>query len=307
MLKKIAVLHMLCLMTLVLAALGGEACAADYVVQSQPLYALDTQDKVNTESKPLVGSEFTHTEDWFMTTSAAELNKCISEGWVSRGIACYTAPAQVPGSVPLYRMYNTALRDHIYTSKLEEFKALQQLFYKPEGIVGYVFPKGNPVPGTVPLHRIRKTSGGSYHRYSLSPTISGSETYEGIECHVWPRAQAVVSLEIIRPQANEEIKGLSTYDISWKTSLKGGYIALYYSTDAGNTWKQIAYGLENTGFTKWKVPNANTLHGRLKILWNDNLFAPTTKLAETSSRYDFRIKQATLQKQSIPSAVKKMN
>jgi hypothetical protein len=299
-LKKISSLFWMCVMTLVTVLLNTTAYAADYAVYSQPLYALDTQNELDTNA-------FTITADWFMTTSVAEMNNAVSEGWDSRGIACYTSPAQIPGTVPLYRIYNIALRDHIFTSNVQEYNTLQKVFYKPEGIVGYVFPKNNQAPGTVPLYRFFAGGKHSYHRYSLSPTKVGDENYEGIECYVWPKGQAVVSLQITRPQMNEELKGFGMYDISWNASIKGGYIALNYSTDAGNTWKPIEYGLENKGFAKWRVPNINTQHGRIKITWTDNLFGETNMLAETISHYDFRIKQTNLQAQSIAKAIQKLN
>lgn len=188
--RRIYFSYLVCLMTLVLMALHAPAFAADRTIYSKPLYALDVQNSFS--------DQFTYTADWFMTTSVEEMQKAHSEGWVTRGVACYTSPVRFSGTVPLYRIYNPTLRDHVYTSNSQESTALQRVFYVPEGIVGYVFPKNSPGPGTVPLHRFYAGGSYSYHRYSLSSAkVMKDEKYEGVECYVWPQGQAIGSLPLL--------------------------------------------------------------------------------------------------------------
>lgn len=301
--RRVYFLCLMSLLILVAAGLSQEAYGADYAVYSKPLYGADVQNDPDASS-----STFTMTVDWFMTASAGELNNAISNGWVSRGVVCYTSPAQVPGTIPLYRLYNPSLTDHVYTTNPQEYNVLQSVFYVPEGIVGYVFPKTSPVPGAVPLHRFYAGSSHAYHRYSLNPAKTmQTENYEGVECYVWPQGQAVVTLDITRPTYGMQLNGLSTIDISWNRSTNGGYIALHYSTDAGNTWIPIGYGYENTGFAKWRVPNVDTDHARVKATWTDNLFGETTVLASAASHYDFKIRRTVLQQSAAAQAVPKFN
>lgn len=295
------VLLVICIVVLIGLKFQPSAYAEDYFVKSIPLYALEQWEDVDAAS-------FGGILDWFMTTSVAEMNNATTNGWKSKGIACYTSPVQITGTVPLYRMYNSTLADHFYPSNSMEWNNYRKLFYVPEGIVGYVFPKNTNIPGTVPLYRFYISGSASYHRYSTKPeTQNTNESYQGIECYVWPSEKTIVSMSLTAPQQNEELKGMSDYNITWNSSVKGGYVSLHYSTDAGNTWTPIEYGLLNKGFTKWRVPNVNTQLGRIQIVWRDNLFGESNVLAKVESPFNFRIKKITLKPGAKPIVSSQMD
>ena len=45
------------------------------------------------------------------------------------------------GGIPMYRLWNPELNDHLYTcEKLEKEVALAERGYRDEGVVGYVYP-----------------------------------------------------------------------------------------------------------------------------------------------------------------------
>lgn len=296
--RMFAVLCVFCVMILVGLDFQTAANAADYLAKSVPVYRLKSFMLVD-------GGPFGGQNDSVMMTSVAEMNNALQNGWKSDGIACWTSPAQIPGTVPLYRMYKPSASDHFYVSTKSERDSAVGLGYSQEGIVGYVYPKNinPPVPGTVPLYRFYSGGQFTYHRYSLDPQGAG---YEGIECYVWPSEKGVVSMSLTSPRAYEELKGLSEYSIAWNSSVKGGYVALYYSTDSGNNWTQITSGVTNTGIAKWKVPNVDTQRGRIRIVWTDNLYGTSNLLARVESPYDFKIKRTTLMPSSKPpTAIKR--
>jgi hypothetical protein len=268
--------------------LSSPAGAYNYFLESVPLYQLDIQNELDTNA-------FTYTDNWFMTVSVAEMTYAVANGWDNKGIACYVSPAQIPGSVALMRLHNPDSTDHLYTTSWAERQNAIAIGFLYEGIVGYVFPANASVPGTVPLHRFYVGGDACYHFYSTNAAAGGGSSYEGIACHVWSSKKQLVSMTITAPKAGEEVKGLSKYDVSWTSSLPGGYVFLNYSTDAGNSWKLIDSGLENKGFAPWRVPNLDTIHARVQIVWTDNLFGATNVLARVESPSDFKIKKSTLQ------------
>lgn len=94
------------------------------------------------------------------TTNPDEYAALATIGWRQEGPSHYVpaGPAQVGGvtAVPLYRLYDRTSEDglHIWTSDATEYAMLSRHGWVPEGVDGYVFPQ--PVPGTVPLHRLHK-------------------------------------------------------------------------------------------------------------------------------------------------------
>ena len=65
---------------------------------------------------------------------------------------------------------------------------------------------------------------------------------------------------VIKPNGGEEIPGASVYDIKW-TVTKGTYdlapnpITIWYSTNNGGSWADIATNEANDGRYSWNVPN----------------------------------------------------
>ena len=277
------------LVVLLLTIAGGlqfssPVAAYDYALESVPVYQLDVPDDQDPDT-------FSCTADWFLTTSVAEMSQAVSNGWDSRGIGFYVSPAQIPGTLALYRLYYPDSSDHLYTTSWAERQSAIATGFSPEGALGYVFPADASVPGTVPLHRFYSDDPCSLHMYFTDATAGAGAAYEGVACYVWPAKQQIANLTITAPTAGEELKGLTAYDVSWKSSMPGGYISLSYSSDAGNSWTLIDCGLENKGFTKWRVPDTATTHARIQIVWTDAIFGQTNVLARAESQSDFKIKK----------------
>jgi hypothetical protein len=99
---------------------------------------------------------------------------------------------QAPGTVPLYRLYNSVLTDSFYTTDtVERSTAISTLGYSDQGITGYVY--SSQQPGTVPLYRLFIRHPEWDHFYTTSLTeknevlsyYSGSVTDEGIACYIY--------------------------------------------------------------------------------------------------------------------------
>ena len=67
---------------------------------------------------------------------------------------------------------------------------------------------------------------------------------------------------VVKPNGGEEIPGDSIYDIKWSVT-KGTYdlaanpITIWYSTNNGGSWTQVATNEPNDGRYSWNVPNIN--------------------------------------------------
>jgi hypothetical protein len=88
----------------------------------------------------------------FLTTVKTEGDAFVANGWREEGICCRILATPSPGSVVLFRRYNDASRDHLYTTNAAE---------KPDGFVdeiipGLVYPA--PRSGAVPLFRLFRIS-----------------------------------------------------------------------------------------------------------------------------------------------------
>ena len=77
-------------------------------------------------------------EDHLYTTSNSEL---LPGGCWREGTAFYVGISQLPGHVPLYRLYDEEGGDHFYCiSSSEKEQAIELLGFRDEGILGYVLP-----------------------------------------------------------------------------------------------------------------------------------------------------------------------
>jgi Repeat of unknown function (DUF5648) len=95
------------------------------------------------------------TEVW--TASDAERAACIFNlGLDLRPDSAFIFDALQPqpaGTVPLYRVYNAGMNDHVYLTPISfRQQFLTEWGYTDEGIAGYVFDKTSPQPGTVAFH-----------------------------------------------------------------------------------------------------------------------------------------------------------
>ena len=73
------------------------------------------------------------------TTSTAERDALIRQGFNSEGIAGYVSSSPQPGLVPLYRLYSPGVGKHLFTiSTAERDSGVGG--YKTEAIAAYVAP-----------------------------------------------------------------------------------------------------------------------------------------------------------------------
>jgi len=240
--------------------------------------------------------------DAVVTSSLEEKIALETQGWKTNTI-CYVSPAQIPGTIPLMRLFNPASGDHLCTTSVNEGQTAIAEGFTSEGILGYVFPKEAKAPGTVPLHRFyvpfyQSETHGDYnpfHAYSTDEHASSSYrdplTYEGIACYVWPAPTQIATLTITAPRPGNTLRGGSDYEVCWSASSKIGAVSIGYSSDAGYSWMVTDCGLANKGFATWRVPNIDTNHARMQIVWTDAASGPTNVLATAESGADLSIKR----------------
>jgi len=102
----------------------------------------------------------TITDEHLYTSDLNEYATLATRGyWIQEGVAYYdySGPATVDGVTdePLYRLYNTASQQHLWTTDVNEWNTLPiTQGWQQEGVVGYVFPSA--VAGTAPnpLYRL---------------------------------------------------------------------------------------------------------------------------------------------------------
>lgn len=77
------------------------------------------------------------------TASAAEVEACVSLGWMNEGVA-WVAPAS--SSTPVYRLYNPYTGDHHYTTSEAEYDACAEAGWDQEGVAWYSADADSGVP-----------------------------------------------------------------------------------------------------------------------------------------------------------------
>ena len=109
-------------------------------------------------------------------------------GYNYEGIQGYIYTSQIPGTVPLYMLYNTKAGDHFYTISPDGANPIGD--WQPKGLIGYVYSESGQAD-RLPLYRWYKPSPHkpkkTDHFYTTSrsePTSSSGYVYEGIECYV---------------------------------------------------------------------------------------------------------------------------
>lgn len=129
--------------------------------------------------------------DRLYTTSTQERDRALQEGFRNEGIAGYVATSQIPGTLPLYRLakQNGASTEHFYTDNTSERdRAISQLGFHLEGIVGYVPTSAQP--GTAVLMRLQQPGTGEYLYTTSQAEASQAERqfrYSplGNCCYIW--------------------------------------------------------------------------------------------------------------------------
>ncbi len=101
------------------------------------------------------------------------------------------------------------------------------------------------------------------------------------------------NLNVLQPNGGELLTPCEVYEIKWSGSVKGLFTKIEYSTDAGNTWKEIAYVADSSYM--WTVPPdiSNTVYIKVsqplqknnsRNLQVDNI--PVTRIAFDSRGYN---------------------
>ncbi len=104
-------------------------------------------------------------------------NRSTPSGYRSEGIQCKVFTVQAPGTVPLYRFYNSSAVNHFY--KLDRSTPSG---YRYEGVAGYVYRSGGS--GRIPLYRFYNRSTVD-HFYTTNRNEGGNGyVYEGVTCYV---------------------------------------------------------------------------------------------------------------------------
>jgi hypothetical protein len=301
--KTSSIFWAVCLMILAGLMFQPIANAADYFIHSMPVYALEIND-VGCSSGGTFREYGECRLDWMITPSQAERNSAMSYGWKDLGIAFYISLAEIPGTVPLYRLYNPDSSDHLFTVSLAERNSLMGRGYLEDGIVGYVLPAHVGGMGSVRLLRFYAGGDNTYHRYSLKTDKQWTEVLEGEACHAWPSDMALVSISVTAPKQYEKLQGNSEYKITWSRSRTGGYVDVFYSKLYGTAteWIPIAYGAPSTGSLTWKVPNVDTTTASIQIVWWDNLFGLAHQMARVQSKL-FTIKGVPLKIKVTKTAI----
>jgi hypothetical protein len=126
----------------------------------------------------------------YTISSAERQNDISSLGYTDEGSACYVfgSDPQVPGSAPLFRLYNPTNGDNFYTtSATERDNAVANGGYTDAGVACYVFTTN--VLGTSPLYRLyNATSGDHFYTVSASERDNATKigyTLEGTACYVF--------------------------------------------------------------------------------------------------------------------------
>lgn len=182
-------------------------------VQTVPLYRFQHNRVLNS----------TNQSHHFYTANKAERDSLlnvlrIGDSWIDEGIEGYLSPTQVPGTVPLYRLYRTSHDKHFYTTDAaEKDGAISKLNYGLENIVGYV--SAVKTPGMTPLYRAYRPTVGKTiddHFYTIKEVekFGAIHNYgyadEGIACYVWTSAVMLSTLSTPLEQAamNKELLSL---------------------------------------------------------------------------------------------------
>ena len=113
-------------------------------------------------------------------------NDVSANGARSEGVAGYVASSQVEGTVPLYRLSNSA-GDNVLTTDANLKSSLQSQGYQDNGVVGYV--ASTQLAGTQPLYQLSSANGAN-HFYTTSASehaqvLGGGWRDQGISGYIW--------------------------------------------------------------------------------------------------------------------------
>ncbi len=115
--------------------------------------------------------------DCFYTASVEEKGYAGGLGFSFTGVVGYVLKTQLPGTVPLHRLFKD--HDHFLTTDEEEKGFAKGLGYAYEGVLGYVSKM--PLPGTKPLYRVFSKT----HCYDTLESFRTNKNFEKVEAYVW--------------------------------------------------------------------------------------------------------------------------
>jgi hypothetical protein len=128
-----------------------------------------------------------------------------NQHFLDEGIEGYLSPKQVPGTVPLYRLYKDPMKHYYTANATEKDKAISQSGYRFLDIVGYV--SAVQKPGTTPLYRVYRATKGitrDDHLYTIKEDEKFGALHkygyvdDGITCYVWTSAVTLSTAPLIR-------------------------------------------------------------------------------------------------------------
>jgi len=132
--------------------------AAGTIKNDDPPVALTAAD-----AKPMYRLYHTGTKEHLYTTDPVEYGALQQQGWLGEGVPykVFTKTGTYGGIsvVPFYRLYLPAIKQHHWTPDFTETQVLSSGQGRAEGIVGYLLPPTNAVPGTVKLYRMVMNTG----------------------------------------------------------------------------------------------------------------------------------------------------
>ena len=127
--------------------------------------------------------------NYFYSADYAVMNSSTSEGYTIQGRIGFIFREPVVSTVGFYRLYNTALTDHLYTTNETEVDELiKNNGYEHRGYVGFIYK--SDVCGAVPLYRLYDAEGYT-HYYTTSEasrnySLEHGYTSQGIAGYVLP-------------------------------------------------------------------------------------------------------------------------
>ncbi len=152
----------------------------------------------------------------FFTMNEMEKNNIInglSAYWTYEGIAFYTYPVPVPGTVPVYRFWSPVFSGHFFTiNEVEKSNILRGLsaYWTYEGIAYYAYP--TQVAATMPVYRFWSPVF-SHHFFTINEVeknniiagLSAYWTYEGIAYYAFTSATRDALAKASVPEPSEDL------------------------------------------------------------------------------------------------------
>ena len=170
---------------------GAPATAGAQPAQPASTPAPGVQPPSASGRVPLYRLSSPSAHDRLYTTSPEERNRVLQEGYHDEGVAGYVDTTQAPGTLPLYRLAKRTANgaEHFYTDNdTERDKAISQLGFHLEGVVGYVPTSAEA--GAVLLHRLQQPATGEYLYTTSAQEATQAErqfryTSLGNCCYIW--------------------------------------------------------------------------------------------------------------------------